>query len=174
MLQICVAVERVHERQVIHKDINPNNVVVIVTPEKVMAQLIDFSISSHASSQNHVVTTPEGTLSYMAPEQTGRFNRKLDFRTDIYSLGSTFYCLLLNKRPFEEFETDEMSIIHAHIARPIRPPSDVDPNIPTIISEVICKLMEKAPENRYAKLSLPSLLILNFLDINQRLDFGKI
>ncbi|KAJ3200415.1 hypothetical protein HDU67_002092, partial [Dinochytrium kinnereticum] len=148
-VQICSGLDYIHERKVIHKDLTPNNIIISMSTGEITAQIIDFSISSFTSSQNAVVTIPEGTLCYMAPEQTGRFNRKLDFRTDLYSLGCTLYCLLLNKRPFEDFEDDEMSLIHAHIARPIKPPSEVNPKIPTSLSDIVCKLMEKAPENRY-------------------------
>ncbi|KAJ3211769.1 hypothetical protein HDU67_004296 [Dinochytrium kinnereticum] len=110
------------------KDLNPNNIIVC-RGEKLTAQIIDFSISSHLSSQNAVVTIPEGTPSFMAPEQSGRFNRKLDFRTDLYSLGCTLYCILVNRRPFQDYEHDEI--------------------IPKAVSDAVCKLMEKAPENRY-------------------------
>ncbi|KAJ3200968.1 hypothetical protein HDU67_001689, partial [Dinochytrium kinnereticum] len=117
-VQICSALFEVHERQIIHKDINPNNIIISRTAGTLTAQLIDFSISSFASAQNAVVTVPEGTLRFMAPEQT-------------------------------EYEMDEMSLIHAHIARPVKSPSELCPDIPAKVSEVICKLMEKAPENRY-------------------------
>ncbi|KAI8847908.1 hypothetical protein BC829DRAFT_444273 [Chytridium lagenaria] len=153
MRQVCLALEDIHNSGILHKDINPNNIIVRFYSGKVIAQVIDFSISTHTSSLHDIVTTIEGTLGYMAPEQTGRFNRKLDFRTDLYSLGCTFYVMLVNKRPFEDFEEDDMSIIHAHIARPVEPPDSTDPLIPGIVSDIVCKLMEKAPENRYQSAS---------------------
>ena len=88
-----------------------------------------------------------GTLSYMSPEQTGRMNRPIDWRTDFYSLGVALYELFTGRLPFET--TDVLELVHAHIARRPRMPSELDNEVPDGLSDIIMKLLAKNPEDRY-------------------------
>ena len=144
---------QIHAANIIHKDINPANIV--FNPETKQLKIIDFGISTQLTRENPTVKNPnvlEGTLAYMSPEQTGRMNRSLDYRTDFYSLGVTFYELLTEKLPFET--RDALELVHCHIAKqPIAPHQLVaaqrrDP-IPQAVSDIIMKLMAKTAEDRY-------------------------
>ncbi|MEG4006755.1 AAA family ATPase [Microcoleus sp. Pol11C1] len=135
-------------QRIIHKDIKPANI--LINPETKQVKLIDFSIASLLPRETQTLMSPnvlEGTLSYLSPEQTGRMNRGLDYRTDFYSLGVTFYELLTGKLPFSS--SDPMELIHCHIAK--QPPSvrEINPEIPLMLSEIVSKLMAKNAENRY-------------------------
>ncbi len=141
-------VSRVHERNIIHKDINPANIV--WNPETCEVKLIDFGISTELARETQAVLNPnvlEGTLAYMSPEQTGRMNRPMDYRTDLYSLGISFYQLLTGRAPFET--EDSMEMVHCHIARMPAPPHEVDPGIPEPLSHIVMKLISKMAEDRY-------------------------
>jgi predicted ATPase/signal transduction histidine kinase/tRNA A-37 threonylcarbamoyl transferase component Bud32 len=138
----------VHGAHVIHKDVKPSNLV--RDPLTGAVRLIDFSIATELSGQRAAasdVRSLEGTLAYVSPEQTGRMNRLVDFRTDHYSFGVTLFELCTGRRPFPS--TDPMELVHAHIA--LSPPSAraVDPAVPDCLSEVIAKLLSKAAEDRY-------------------------
>ncbi|MCP4112041.1 MAG: AAA family ATPase [Desulfobacteraceae bacterium] len=139
---------RIHAANVIHKDINSSNIV--YNPETGQLKIIDFGISTILPCEKPAIKSPnilEGTLAYMSPEQTGRMNRSLDYRTDFYSLGVTLYELLTQKLPFETY--DDLELIHCHIARmPIRP-DRLNPDIPKVISDIVLKLMAKTAEDRY-------------------------
>ncbi|MEH1970296.1 trifunctional serine/threonine-protein kinase/ATP-binding protein/sensor histidine kinase [Nostoc sp.] len=142
-----------HAQQIIHKDIKPHNI--IIDPESGEAKLIDFSISSRLDKENPTLSNPnllEGTLAYMSPEQTGRMNRALDYRTDFYSLGVTLYEMLTGTLPFQA--VDPMELIHCHIAKiPAAPCSEtvcrVLEDVPDAISAIILKLLAKTAEERY-------------------------
>ncbi|KAJ3325307.1 hypothetical protein HDU76_013193 [Blyttiomyces sp. JEL0837] len=150
MITCCTALEDLHRVMIVHKDITPNNIIVAFNVDgDISVRVIDLSIASHIKTLSDVVLTMEGTLSFMAPEQTGRFNRKVDYRSDLYGLGATFYYALTGLRPFQNYENDELSIVHAHLARSIVPPSEIDKSIPPIISAIVVKLMEKTPSLRY-------------------------
>ncbi|MBK7000266.1 MAG: AAA family ATPase [Rhodoferax sp.] len=139
---------RVHQHQIIHKDINPANLV--VNPATGQVQIIDFGISSQLSRETPQLQNPghlEGTLAYLSPEQTGRMNRALDYRTDFYSLGATFYEMLTGVPPF--FATDPTELVHCHLARTPIPPHERRPEVPPILSELVQKLMAKTAEARY-------------------------
>ncbi|KAJ3266008.1 hypothetical protein HDU76_011977, partial [Blyttiomyces sp. JEL0837] len=112
MRDCAAALQILHGCKIIHKDITPNNIIVAMDEKRLTTQLVDLSVASHISTQAEISTTLEGTLSYMSPEQTGRFNRRLDYRSDLYGLGATMYFLLTGIRPFQEYEIDELSIIH--------------------------------------------------------------
>jgi serine/threonine protein kinase len=123
-------------RGVIHKDIKPGNI--LINPETKQVKLIDFSIASLLPQETQTLTSPnvlEGTLAYISPEQTGRMNRGIDYRTDFYSLGVTFYELLSKRLPFQS--EDAMELVHCHIAK--IPPSvhEVNSAIPIVISKII-------------------------------------
>ena len=145
--QCLKALEHIHISNVIHKDINPSNV--IWNPETKKATIIDFNISEVVSHESQGFCNPDnlqGTLGYISPEQTGRMNRTVDYRTDLYSLGVTFYKMVTGTMPFES--RDPLEIIHSHIAREPVPPIERK-DIPKIISDIIVKLMSKNAEDRY-------------------------
>jgi predicted ATPase/serine phosphatase RsbU (regulator of sigma subunit)/tRNA A-37 threonylcarbamoyl transferase component Bud32 len=138
----------IHTANIIHKDINPANI--IFHPETQELKIIDFGISTQFNRENPTLKNPnvlEGTLAYISPEQTGRMNRSLDYRSDFYSLGVTFYELLTGKLPFET--NDALELVHCHIAKVPVPPHEVNPEIPKAISEIVMKLMAKTAEERY-------------------------
>ena len=142
------SLEEIHAQNIIHKDINPSNI--IFNPETGRLQIIDFGISTILPHENPALKNPEvieGTLSYISPEQTGRMNRAIDYRTDFYSLGATFYELLLQKTPFNG--TDSMELVHCHMAREPEPPYEVNQEIPKVVSDIVMKLLAKSAENRY-------------------------
>ncbi|MEN8218006.1 MAG: serine/threonine-protein kinase PknK [Pseudomonadota bacterium] len=139
---------QIHGQNIIHKDINPSNI--ILNPSSGVLKIIDFGISTQFSKQHLTLKNPdmlEGTLAYMSPEQTGRMNRALDYRSDFYSLGATFYELFTGKVPFES--KDAMELVHCHIAKQPKPPSQINPDLPPAISNIILKLLEKTAEARY-------------------------
>ncbi|MCL1474080.1 AAA family ATPase [Argonema antarcticum] len=151
-LQIAIATTeilgQIHRANVIHKDINPSNIV--YQPETEQLKIIDFGISTQLSRETPILTNPgvlEGTLAYISPEQTGRMNRTLDYRTDFYSLGITLYELLTGKLPFET--EDALELVHCHIAKQPIPAHEIEPQIPVIVSLIVSKLMAKNAENRY-------------------------
>jgi predicted ATPase/class 3 adenylate cyclase/ActR/RegA family two-component response regulator len=142
------ALAEIHASGVIHKDINPANLV--LNPHTGELKVIDFGISERISLKSLSLHSPErleGTLAYISPEQTGRMNRTIDHRSDLYSLGVTLYELCCGKVPFDSIDSLEM--IHAHIASYPVDPNLVNPNLPNVISEIIIKLLEKIGESRY-------------------------
>jgi predicted ATPase/serine phosphatase RsbU (regulator of sigma subunit) len=147
-IQIADTLGQIHAANIIHKDINPANIVWNQTTNQL--KIIDFGISSRLPRENPVLKNPEqleGTLAYISPEQTGRMNRSLDYRTDLYSLGVTFYELLTGKLPYES--TDALELVHCHIAKTPVPVCEVNPEVPPIISDIVMKLMAKNVEDRY-------------------------
>ncbi|MBP0020106.1 MAG: AAA family ATPase [Cyanobacteria bacterium SBLK] len=147
-LQIVDILARVHQQHIIHKDINPSNI--IVNPSTGTVKLIDFGISTNLAVENSTFCHPnllEGTLAYISPEQTGRMNRSIDYRTDFYSLGVTFYQLLTSQLPFPT--DDAMELVHCHIAKQPRSPHECNPDIPPALSAIALKLMSKNAEDRY-------------------------
>ena len=147
-IQICSTLEGIYQSGIIHKDIKPQNI--IINPKTQEIKLIDFSISSLLPRENPVIKNPnilEGTLAYMSPEQTGRMNRGIDYRTDFYSLGVTFYELLTGQLPFQSQEP--MELVHCHIARQPIHPIALNPAIPQVLNDIVLKLMAKTAEARY-------------------------
>lgn len=142
------AIDAVHKNNVIHKDINPSNF--IFNPNTKELRLIDFGISTTFTRENSILESSnilEGTLNYISPEQTGRMNRSLDYRTDFYSLGITFYEFLTGKLPFTF--SDPMELIHSHIAKQPTQPVELDSTIPIPLSDLVMKLILKTAEDRY-------------------------
>ena len=138
----------IHAANVIHKDINPSNIV--FNAQTGQLKIIDFGISTIFTHENPTFNNPavlEGTLAYMSPEQTGRMNRTLDYRTDFYSLGATFYQLLTQQLLFTT--SDAMEWVHGHIARQCTSPSALNPDVPPVLSQIIMKLLAKTAEERY-------------------------
>ncbi|MBW4679206.1 MAG: AAA family ATPase [Microcoleus vaginatus WJT46-NPBG5] len=147
-IALADALGHIHAANIIHKDINPSNVV--LNKETHQLKIIDFGISTKLTREMPVLKNPnvlEGTLAYMSPEQTGRMNRTLDYRTDFYSLGVTFYELLTNQLPFET--DDALELVHYHIAKVPVSPSELNPEIPPILSDIVMKLLAKTAEERY-------------------------
>ncbi len=147
-IQIANTLGEIHAADVIHKDINLSNIV--YNSETEQLKVIDFGISTRFRRENPTLKSPvvlEGTLAYMSPEQTGRINRSLDYRTDFYSLGVAFYRMLTQSLPFKA--TDALELVHCHIAKQPIPPHTVDPEIPPVISEIVMKLLAKMAEDRY-------------------------
>ena len=138
----------IHRNKIIHKDINPSNI--LWNPLKDLVKIIDFGISSKFPREVRGAASPgllEGTLTYISPEQTGRMNRALDYRTDFYSLGATFYEMLLGQPPF--FSGDAIEMVHAHIAKIPPSPRKINPDLPSSLCGIIAKLMAKSAEDRY-------------------------
>ncbi|WP_414587169.1 AAA family ATPase [Scytonema sp. PCC 10023] len=147
-IEIIDILAQVHQQHIIHKDINPSNIILSQKTGKL--KLIDFGISTTLSRENATFRNPnvlEGTLAYISPEQTGRMNRAIDYRTDFYSLGVTFYELLTGKLPFPT--DDVLELVHCHIAKQPTPPHELKPEIPPIISAIVLRLMAKNAEERY-------------------------
>ncbi|MBF2048635.1 MAG: AAA family ATPase [Elainella sp. C42_A2020_010] len=147
-IQLAQILEGLYQNRVIHKDIKPQNI--LIHPQTKQVKLIDFSIATQLPQETLPIQSPnvmEGTLAYMAPEQTGRMNRGLDYRADFYALGVTFYELLTGQLPFQT--TDPIELVHCHLAQQPTSPHQINPAIPTAVSELILKLMAKTAEQRY-------------------------
>ncbi len=147
-IDISQGLGHIHHQNVIHKDVNPSNIVFNRDTERI--QIIDFGISTELSREKqdvNVTNKLEGSLPYISPEQTGRMNRELDYRTDYYSLGVTLYELFTGKRPFQA--DDPLELVYCHLA--IIPPSPhgVNHDASRPISDIIMKLMAKNAEDRY-------------------------
>ncbi|MEG3861569.1 trifunctional serine/threonine-protein kinase/ATP-binding protein/sensor histidine kinase [Microcoleus sp. herbarium12] len=160
-IKLAETVGKLHEQHIIHKDIKPSNIIINVETGDV--KIADFAIASLLPGENPALGHPtllEGTLAYMSPEQTGRMNRAIDYRTDFYSLGVTFYEILCGELPFNA--TDPMELVHCHIAKtPVSPceirkhkieritePTET-PAIPKTVANIVMKLLAKTAEDRY-------------------------
>jgi PAS domain S-box-containing protein len=141
------ALGQVHQRGLIHKDIKPINIFVDDTDN---VRLTGFGIASRLPRERQPLDSPEvinGTFAYMAPEQTGRMNRSIDARSDLYSLGVTLYELVTGGLPFTS--SDPMELIHCHIARQPISPANRAPETPAALADIILKLLAKTAEERY-------------------------
>lgn len=146
--KIAAGLDQIHTSGVFHKNVNPSNVV--FNQDTGILKLIDFGLATTLSRETPMLNIPqglEGTLAYLSPEQSGRMNRTVDYRTDFYSLGVLFYELLTGRLPFEA--ADILELVHAHLAKSPVAPHELDPTIPRVVSALVLKLMEKAPEDRY-------------------------
>ncbi|MFB2918829.1 AAA family ATPase [Aerosakkonema funiforme] len=147
-VQIADTLDGLYRHSIIHKDLKPANI--LINPTTKQVKVIDFSIASLLPRENQVLQNPnvlEGTLPYLSPEQTGRMNRGIDYRTDFYSLGVTFYELLTGQLPFQS--DDPMELVYCHLAKQPIPVNQIDPAIPQILSDIVSKLMAKNAEDRY-------------------------
>jgi serine/threonine protein kinase len=147
-LGIATALSGLHEKRLIHKDLKPSNV--LVNSATGQARLMGFGIASRLSRERQEPEPPEfiaGTLPYMAPEQTGRMNRSIDSRSDLYALGVTLYETLTGALPFTA--SDPMELVHAHIARQPTPPHERLKTVPRPVSTIVMKLLAKTAEDRY-------------------------
>src|SRR5215471_19370577 len=148
-ISMTLVVESIHRQNIIHKDIKPENFIFAGDGET-RVTLIDFAVATRLSLEDRraaSVNRLEGTLAYMSPEQTGRMNRVLDRRTDLYSLGVTFYRLLTGVLPFRS--NDPLELVHSHIARTPPPPHTLNPAVPAVVSAIVMRLLSKNAEDRY-------------------------
>lgn len=142
------SIEAVHRAGVIHRDLKPQNI--LFDASSGQSKLIDFELALPFDQETPVaqaVDRLEGTPLYMAPEQTGRMNRSIDYRCDFYALGATFYQLLTGQPPFTA--QDPMELVHCHIAKLPLPPAALNPQVPAVLSDIVLKLLAKMAEDRY-------------------------
>ena len=147
-ISLATAIGHLHQRGILHKDIKPANV--LVNSETGHVWLMGFGIASRLARERQSPEAPEfvaGTLAYMAPEQTGRMNRSIDSRSDLYSLGVTLYQMVTGNLPFTA--VDPIEWMHCHIARQPEPPAQRAQGVPEAISAIIMKLLAKTGEERY-------------------------
>src|SRR5256885_1815084 len=147
-VDLAAALCGLHKKDLIHKDVKPANV--LVDPAAGRLRLMGFGIASRVPRERQAPGPPEfiaGTLPYMAPEQTGRMNRSIDSRSDLYAFGVTLYEMLTGRLPFTA--SDPMEWVHCHIARQPAPPSERLKNVPASVSAIIMKLLAKTAEERY-------------------------
>ncbi|WP_437973258.1 AAA family ATPase [Sorangium sp. So ce295] len=167
-LRLAAALAELHRHHVIHKDIKPQNL--LYNPDTGEVKITDLGIASLSTRGAQELAHDgliEGTLAYMAPEQTGRMNRRVDERTDLYSLGVTFYEMLTGTLPFQA--SDPVAWVYCHIAQAPRPPHALVPSIPPQLSAVVLKLLSKAAEERYqSALGLRHDLDTCFSQLRQR------
>jgi len=151
-IRISTIIGKIHQQHVVHKDINPSNLVWNQKSDQL--KMIDFGIAARFSPHYKDIPGPnvlEGTLAYISPEQTGRMNRGSDQRTDLYSLGVTLYEILLGFLPFRT--TDAMELIHCHLAKTPQAPHFLDKAIPEPVSDIVMKLLAKPADERYQSVS---------------------
>jgi serine/threonine protein kinase len=145
---LASTLSKLHHQGLIHKDIKPANI--LVDSASGATWLTGFGMASRLPRERQSAEPPEmiaGTLAYMAPEQTGRMNRSIDSRSDLYSLGVTFYEMLTGVLPF--IASDPMEWVHCHIARQPVPPDQCVKEIPAPLSAIVMKLLAKTAEERY-------------------------
>lgn len=145
---LAQVINKVHEAGIIHGGIKPHNI--LIQPKSLDIRLIDFISSLDVREVSHFIydrSFVEGTLAYTSPEQTGRINHRVDFSSDLYSLGIIFYEMLTKKLPF--FSLDPLELIHSHLAEEAANISHVNPEIPEMLSKIVSKLILKQPEKRY-------------------------
>jgi len=147
-ISISGIVDDLHRLNIVHRNITSANILVDRTGQT--ATVIDFGIASKGGLKSDRPLSPdmlEGSLQYISPEQTGRMNRSVDYRTDLYSLGVVLYEMFTGRLPFET--ADAAELVHCHIARNPISPCEIDRSIPTAVSDIVLKLMAKSPEDRY-------------------------
>jgi signal transduction histidine kinase/serine/threonine protein kinase/DNA-binding NarL/FixJ family response regulator len=155
-IQLAATLAQLHQYAILHQAIRPNHI--LIHPITYQIKLINFEAASRLSRESQptpdpnglvtdVLTTGVNALNYIAPEQTGRMNRSIDYRTDFYALGVTFYQMLVGHPPYQSF--DPLELIHFHIAKSPIPPRDINPAIPQAISDIVMKLLAKMAEDRY-------------------------
>jgi PAS domain S-box-containing protein len=142
------ALSSVHQKNLIHKDVKPANV--LADPAAGQVRLMGFGIASRVRREHPSPQSPdfiEGTLPYLAPEQTGRINRSVDTRSDLYGFGVTLYEMLTGDLPFRA--SDPLEWVHCHIAQQPVPPHERAKDVPASVSAIVMKLLAKTPEDRY-------------------------
>ncbi|MEY3869420.1 MAG: hypothetical protein RLZZ338_3311 [Cyanobacteriota bacterium] len=147
-LQLTDILNGLYHHRIIHKDIKPDNI--LINPQTKQVKLIDFSIASLLPKETQEIKNAnvlEGSLAYLSPEQTGRMNKGIDYRSDFYSLGVTFFEILTGQLPF--ISNDPMELIHCHLAQKTPSIHSLNSDIPLVLSELVGKLMAKNAEDRY-------------------------
>ena len=147
-IEVCDVLDNIHHAGIIHRDVNPSNILVNESDNAI--SFIDFEFSSRYVSRDYGLSVPTqllGTIDYCSPEQTGRINRVVDQRSDLYSLGASFYEVLAGHPPFVAKDTIE--VVHAHIAQVPKLLSHINSDVPLIIAYIVAKLLEKNSEDRY-------------------------
>jgi len=157
-LQLADILHGLYQHRIIHKDIKPSNI--LFNPTTHQVKLTGFELASQLPHQTPELQSPhvlEGTLAYLSPEQTGRMNRGIDYRSDFYALGVTYYELLTGQLPFQG--DDALELVYCHLAKEPIPPDELRrgdtplPAIPKTLSKIILKLMAKNAEDRYQSAS---------------------
>lgn len=144
-INLCDALMQIHENDIIHKDINPSNIIWNIDNNQL--RIIDFGISTGLSMEKpQNLSSLEGTIPYISPEQTGKVNRVVDYRSDFYSLGVTLYEVFTGQLPFVG---DDLEIVYGHIAKLPKEPNAVNREVPPTISNIVMKLLAKKTEDRY-------------------------
>ncbi|HMV42169.1 MAG TPA: serine/threonine-protein kinase PknK, partial [Leptospiraceae bacterium] len=167
-IRMADALDEVHKKNIIHKDIKPSNI--IIHPITKEIRFTDFGIATlFAKEYIPSLGKLEGSIEYVSPEQTGRTGTALDYRTDLYSLGITFYEILTGELPFKN--KDQNQILHSHIAQQPKPLSEIYPSIPNSISDIVSKLISKSPEARYQS---AEGLKLDLLELASAIGEGRI
>lgn len=171
-IEVADALADLHAAGVLHRDIKPHNL--LINPETGQVKITDFgtaiALQIHTQPRMASGQRLDGTLAYMAPEQTDRINRSVDQRSDLYSLGVTLFQLLTGVRPFQSNEA--LELIHCHIARKPPNPQEIDPSIPSIVADIVLKLLAKNPDERYQ--SAEALKADLLLCLDQLKQQGKI
>ena len=147
-VRIADTIGRVHQAEVIHKDVNPSNILWDVGNDQI--KLIDFELATELPRERQTALNPnvlEGSLAYMSPEQTGRMNRVIDYRTDLYSFGITLYRMLTGQLPFHS--SDPVEMVHFQLAKEPRPPHELETTVPPQLSQLVLRLLAKNAEERY-------------------------
>ncbi len=150
-MQLITGLIHIHDCGVIHKDLKPENILIV--PESLQIKIADFSIAIAQSQERIAIGNPtqlEGTLAYLAPEQTGRMNRVVDYRSDFYGLGVVLYELLSGQLPFQQSEP--LKLIHDHLTRSPRSLTEFRADLPSRLNDIIVKLLAKNAEDRYQSL----------------------
>jgi histidine kinase len=182
-IRITETLAQVHQRSIIHRDINTNNI--LINPETKAISIIDFGLATQIDVHTKHLGNPEhleGTLPYISPEQTGRMNRMVDYRTDLYSLGVTFYEMLTGTVPFKY--ASPLEIVHAHLAKTPTPVKELREEIPSALSAIIQTLLEKNAEDRYrstmglkydieAAKTKPDTFVLKESDFSEKLNLSQ-
>lgn len=176
-IQICSALEKIHTESIIHGAINPSNILYERKTGEV--KLIDFSSAEYLSNKNCILQDNnilKRSLNYISPEQTGRMNRTIDYRSDFYSLGMVFYEMLTGRVPFQAKDT--MELIYSHVAKEPDSITKFNFDIPKVVCDIIQKLIEKSPENRYKsafglKKDLERCFFQLENTLNERFELGK-
>ena len=149
-VSLAELIGRIHKAQIIHKQISPDNIIIDEADSANGLQIIDFTQATHLQREQatwNYNQLAEDTLPYIAPEQTGRINRAIDYRTDFYGLGVTLYELMTRRPPFRD--EDRMALVHSHIAKQPDPPHLINRELPEVVSQIIIKLLAKDASERY-------------------------
>ncbi|ETW94899.1 MAG: hypothetical protein ETSY1_32885 [Candidatus Entotheonella factor] len=147
-IQIASTLEELHRHEMIHRDLNPQHIIVTLDP--LCINLINFSLASRLPQETPTLVPPhlhEDTLAYISPEQTGRMNRAIDSRTDLYSFGVVLYEMLTGTLPF--VSDDPLEWVHSHLAKQPMPPHHINADVPQVLSDIVMKLLAKTAESRY-------------------------